>query len=161
MTESFDDFKQKHEQEQKGRERLAKDTPPEWEILKGEVSRFAIDRKTFNGYSFSWIPEPGCAKLILNDVAAFLFDGRVRNGVPEGYRVRFDRRPPGIGKQFIDDNPVPAKTWSLEPTIEGGEFRWSASEQVGKRSSAELGEEIAKQLSKHHIAYETAFGRAS
>ena len=160
MTENFDDFARKHEDEQKGRERLAKDTPPEWEILKGEVSNFAIDRKTFNSYPFSWLPEPGCAKLILNDVAAFLFDGRVRNGVPEGYRVRFDRRSPGVGRQFTDDNPVPVKTWSLEPIVEAGEFRWSVPE-LGKKSSAELAEEIAKQVSKHHIAYETAFGRAS
>ena len=160
VTGNFDDFKKKHEQEERDRETIAKETTAEWEILKGEVSKFAIDRKTCNGYPFSWFPEPGCAKLILNDVAAFLFDGRVKNGVPEGYRIRFDRRPPGAGRQFIDDNPIPVETWSLEPIIEAGNFRWAVAGR-GKQSSAELAEETAKQLSKHHIAYESAFGRAS
>ena len=161
MSEIFDDFARGHEQARMTRESLAKETDAEWEILKGEVSKFAIDCKTFNGYPFSWFPEPGAARLVLNDVAAFLLDGGVRDGVPEGYRVRFDRRPPRPGRQFTEDARVPATSWLLAPTIEDGEFRWSVSKQVGRKSSAELAEEIAKQLSRHHVAYETALGRAS
>jgi hypothetical protein len=100
--------------------------------------------------------------LVLNDVAATLFDRGERNGVPQDCRVRFDRRPAGFGKPWSDENsPVAAKTWSLEPMIENVEFLWFVSERAWRISSAELAEESAKELAKHHIAYEQAYGRAS
>jgi hypothetical protein len=61
---------------------------------------------------------------------------------------------------------TPASSFGRLPTRATCQFpsgfrRPIQSAEIGKKSSAELAEEIAKRLSKHHVAYETAFGRAS
>jgi hypothetical protein len=120
MAEDFDQFAQRHAQEQENRERLAKETKPEWEVLKGLTSQFALDSKGLGNYRFAWVPDPSsrCALLVLNDVAVTFLDHGERDGVPQKCRVRFGRRPPGQGRTWSDEeSPVAAKTWALEPMI--------------------------------------------
>jgi hypothetical protein len=161
---TFDDFAKKHEQRKQDEERLLKDTKPEWEILKGEISRFALDGKGIGSHQFRWVSDPSerTAFFILNDVAAFVSDSGEHNGVPQHCRVRFDRRPPDLNKLWVDDkSPVSSKTWSLKPMIEEGDFRWSVPERGWTFTSGQLAEEIAKQLAQHHIAYQKAYRRTS
>jgi hypothetical protein len=154
MSEGFDDFSRRHSQEQADRERLAKDTTPEWSILKG----FAAD---FDGHRFRWVSDPSLRVefLILNHVAA-IFSHSERNGTTINCTVRFDRRPPEPDKMFIEDkSEVSPKEWSLLPAIEGEAVVWFVPELGETHSSMELADAIAKELSEHNKRYEQHYGQ--
>jgi hypothetical protein len=162
MIENFDDFSRKRDEERRKQERLVKETKPEWEVLKGLVSQFALDGKGIDGYKFKSVPDlSGRPLLVLNSVSAVLFDRGDRSGVPQDCRVRFSRKPVGSGEDYVDDSPLAAKTWSLQPDILDDEFVWLVNGQGNRVSSVELAEEIAKELARFHIEYEKSYGRAS
>jgi hypothetical protein len=159
MSQDFDDFSRRCSQEQADRERLAKETTPEWSILKGFASDFA--GREFAGHTFHWVAEPSSWVdfLILNRVAAMFFHNE-RNGTVTNCRVSFDRRPPEPGKMYRDDrSEVSAKEWSLLPSIEGEAVVWFVPELGETHSSMELADAIAKELSEHHKRYEQHYGQ--
>jgi hypothetical protein len=161
MPENFDEFSRRHSQEQARRERLAKETRPEWSILKGFTSDF--DGRAFVGHKFRWVSDPSSRVefLILNHVAA-MFSHSERNGTTINCTVRFGRRPPEPGKMFIDDKSgVSPKEWSLLPGFEGeGEaVVWFVPELGETHSSMDLAGAIAKELSEHHKRYEQHYGQ--
>lgn len=158
MSKSFDDFSRRHSQEEADRQRLARETTPEWSILKGFAADFA--GREFAGQKFQWVPDPSSWVdfLILNYVAA-MFCHSERNGTTTNCMVRFDRRPPEPGKMFLEDKSgVSAKEWSLLPTIEGEVVVWFVPELGETHSSMELADAIAKELSEHHKRYEQHYG---
>jgi hypothetical protein len=166
MAEDFDQFAQQHsrnrEIEQQNRESLARETKPEWAVLKGLVSRFALDGKEFGGHKFEWSPysASGYEFLRLKDVAVTFSDRGDRNGVPQNCRVRFTRRPLESGRMWVDDEPpLEPLEWSLGPVIESESLAWSVPELRETLSSADLAEKIVIELSKYHAAYEEAYGR--
>lgn len=159
MVENFDDFARRQEIQQQNHERLAKETKPEWSVLKGLVSRFALDGKEFSGYKFEWTPYSAPEFLGLGNVAAMFLDQGERNGVPQRCRVRFARRPLEPGRQWVNETPVEPLEWSLEPVIEGESLAWSIPRLKLTLSSADLAEKIAIELSKYHTAYEESWGR--
>ncbi|HEY2498276.1 MAG TPA: hypothetical protein VGK24_14525 [Candidatus Angelobacter sp.] len=164
MADDFDKFIQEHSQEQQGREKLSQETKPEWAVLKGLVSRFALDGKEFSGHKFEWAPYAASRSefLRLNDVAVIFLDQGERNGVPLNCRVRFTRRPLEPGRMWVDNEaPLEPLEWSLEPQIEGENLVWSVPKLGATLSSANLAEKIAIELSKYHAAYEKAYGRWS
>jgi hypothetical protein len=160
--ETFDEFSRKHDEAKQNAVRLKEETKPEWDMLQHFTAQFAHDEKRFGGYKFQWMPDYP-ARLVLNDVAVQFIVGRERNGVLEGCRVYFDRRPAEPGKMFLegrDEIPEP-KIWKLEPVVEKGEFLWREPEESFALSSAKLADKIALELSQRHIEYEKRFGRAS
>ena len=166
MAETFDDFSRKHDEIKQNAARLVEETKPEWDMLQHFTAQFALDERRLGDYKFQWIPDYP-ARLVLNDVAAQFLVGRDRNGVLEGCRVYFDRRPAGPGKMFLegkDEIPEP-KMWTSEANIgKSGDFVWRVSEdteELWTLSSAELADKIALQLSQRHIEYQKRFGRAS
>jgi hypothetical protein len=169
--DNFDDFARRRDKELQNRERLAKETKPEWEVLKGLASRFAIDAQGIDSYKFKWVSDlSGHPMMVLNDVSAILFDGGERDGVPQDCRVLFSRRPAGSGQAYPDESPVPEKTWSLKAEIvddtnvfpgHQDQLVWFVNERGRRMPSAELAEEIAKELARYHIEYEKEYGRAS
>ena len=161
MADSFDDFARKHQQEQENRKRLESETKPEWEIMKGFVSQFAADNKGIGGHRFEWeLSLTGRHMLRLNNVSALLINDANYGGSERTYGVRFSRRPTGSREVFIDDPPLPAKTWAIEPRILDGDFVWLVDELAREFSSAALADEIAKVLAAYDIEYEAAYGRA-
>jgi hypothetical protein len=163
LEEGFDDFARRHAEELQNREGLAKETKPEWHILKSEVSKFALDGKGIEGHKFDWATDlSGLPLLVLNNVSATLIDGGDRNGVPQNCRVIFSRRPPGPNQMYAEEESrVAAKTWHLEPEIRHGQFLWLVRELLGRRlSSSDLSEKIAEELARYHIQYEAAYGHA-
>lgn len=160
MSQSFDDFARKHEADKGDRARLTKETPAEYEILKGFISQFAVDGKGFGSRTFHWTNTPtGRPMLVLGNVAAVLTGASNKGGVPQNAGVRFTRKPAGSGQVYIDDQPMEEKVWDLEPEIVEGEFVWFVFERAKRFSTADLAEEIAKRLAQCHIEYEKAFGR--
>jgi hypothetical protein len=161
MSEGFDDFARKQEQEKQDKEQLARDAMSEWEIvLKGFVSQFAADVKGIGADRFQWEPYPSqrSASLVLGNMAATLYDSGERNGMPLRCHVLFDRRPLGPNKVWADpESPIAPKIWSLEPTVENGEFLWLVKERNLKVSSAKLADEIARELGERHIALQKAY----
>jgi hypothetical protein len=152
--ESFDDFAKARQLRQRYAETLAENTAAEWVILKGFVSQFALDAKDIDGHRFQWFPEPNAERLVLNYSSATLLNSSWSIGVPQTFRVHIDRRPPGPGQVYVcDEPPVPPKTWSLEPTVERGEFFWVVLELGWKMSSAKLASEIAKAVVEHYDEY--------
>ncbi len=121
--EDFDAFARKRDQELRNREKLVKETKPEWEVLKGLVSQFSLDGKGIDGYRFEWVPDlSGRPLLVLKNVCAILFDAGESGGVPQNCRVRFTRRPAGSGRAYPDESPLAQETWSLEADILDDEF---------------------------------------
>jgi|GEM_PF-3767449 len=161
MSENFDEFARRREGTRRDNEQLRRKAKPEWERLKGLLSALASDGKGIDGHRFEWTTDlTGNPLLVLNNVSATISLGPEQDGIHHG-KVRFTRRPAGVGKAFPDKSPVPDKTWSLEPMVENGEFLWFVFERAWKISSAELKEEIAKELARHHIEYQKAYGLAS
>lgn len=157
---AFDEFARRRQEEQRKRERVANEIRSEWEILKGFVSQFALDRRSIEGHTFAWVPDlSGRPLLVLNFVSAMLC-GDERVGAPLDYRIIFSRKPAGSGEAYPDDSPVPAKTWQLTGDIVNDNFAWCVNNDGG-RSSADIADAIAETLARYHIEYELAYGRAS
>jgi hypothetical protein len=163
MSEDFDAFAQRQSQneeiQRQNHERLTKETRPEWSVLKGLTSRFALDSKEFGGYKFEWAPYSAVYPdfLRLKDVAVTFLDRGERNGGPQNCRVRFARRPLEPGRVWVDDEePLEPLEWSLGPTIEGERLAWHVAELGETLSSADLAEKVAIALCKYHAAYEEA-----
>jgi hypothetical protein len=166
MPENFDDFAQQQSvseaNERRDRARLAQETKPEWAVLKGLVSRFALDGKEFGGHKFEWAPYPASRPefLRLKDVAVTFLDQGERNGVPQNCRVRFTRRPLKPLEMWVDDEfSPPPLDWSLNPVIQGESIGWLVPEVGAGFSSADLAEKIAIELSRYHSKYEDAYSR--
>ena len=160
MPDNFDDFAQRHSEDQQNLARLANETKPEWAVLKGLTSRFALDSKEFEGHRFEWVTHspvsPDC--LILDYVAAIFLDHGEKNGVPQGCRVLFTRKPLASNQVWAEDESrVAPQTWSLEPAIEGDSLVWSVRELGERLSSADLAEKIAIELAKYHKTYKAAY----
>jgi hypothetical protein len=142
----FDDFADELARKNEDRKRLERDTKPEWIVLQGFTEALAQDAK-------GDAREP---RLVLDCVAA-TFMSREVNGVPEGCRVVFDRRPAGEGKLWhLERSPLNRLTWSLRPTIKDDAIMWSVVEgfEDGKPfSSFEFAQKIGIELAKFHLAY--------
>ena len=161
----FDDFARRRDEDKHKRDRLANEIGSEWEILKGFVQQFALDRKSFDGHTFEWGSDlTGLPLLVLNFVSATLYEAQRAGTLPE-YRVIFSRKPAGPGRIYPDDSPLPKKTWHLKADIaRDGQFVWLVDEEERggpKRSSAKLADAIAEELARYHIEYDRAYGRAS
>jgi hypothetical protein len=157
---AFDDFARRRDEERQRRERLANEIRSEWEILKGFVSQFALDRRSIEGHTFAWVPDlSGRPLLVLNFVSAMLCGGE-REGAQPDYQIIFSRKPAGSGEAYPDDSPVPPNTWQLTADIVNDGFVWCVNKDGG-RSSAELADAIAERLARYHVEYEEAYGRAS
>jgi hypothetical protein len=90
---AFDDFARRRDEERQTRERLANEIRSEWEILKGFVSQFALDRRSIEGHTFAWVPDlSGRPLLVLNFVSAMLCGGE-RVGAQPDYQIIFSRKP--------------------------------------------------------------------
>lgn len=157
----FDDFAQKHANELENKKRIAKETKSEWDFLKNLLSKFALDGRGIDSYKFKWVSDlSGHPSLVLNNVSAILFDRRGPDGVAQGYRVRFSRKPAGLGRAYVDsESRVPEKSWSIEPDISNGKFVWFVYERGRRWATAEVAQEIATELAQYHIRYEKAYGR--
>jgi hypothetical protein len=142
---------------------LAPDVKPEWAVLKGLVSRFAIDEKKFDGHKLEWSPYQSMWPefLRLNDVAAIFSDGGSAYVVLQDCKVRFARRPLKSGGEIWMDteSPLDQIEWSLNPVAKGDSVAWYVPELQKTFSSAALAEQIAIELSKYHTAYQEAYGR--
>lgn len=139
---------------------LANEIKSEWEILKGFVSQFALDNRSIDGYRFTWTTDlAGHSLLVLNFVSGMLYGGE-RVGGQQDYRVVFSRKPAGSGEAYPDDSPLPPNTWQLTADIVSDNFVWCVNKDRG-RSSSELADAIAERLSRYHVEYEQAYGRAS
>ena len=157
----FDDFARKQEQEKLDKDQLVREAMSEWEVaLKGFVSEFALNGKGIGPDKFQWQNDPSqrSSSLILNNVAATLYDSGERNGIPQRCGVLIGRKPPGPNQVWADpNNPIEPKRWSLEPTVENGEFVWLVKQLNRRISSAQLADTIAKELGECHIAYQKAY----
>jgi len=75
MAESFDSFASKHANDARNRERIRTEAKAEWDILKGFLSQFALDKRDFKGSPFqSALTLLGEEMLVLGSVAA-IFEG--------------------------------------------------------------------------------------
>ncbi|HTD25058.1 MAG TPA: hypothetical protein VK738_20585 [Terriglobales bacterium] len=153
MFESFDEFAEQKSQEVEGRKVIERETKPEWAMLKGLTESLALDGKGIDPHKFEWA-SGGAPRLILDHVAAS-FLHRERNGLPQDCRVRFDRRPPGLGKMYLEEeSPLTPVVWDLKPVAVDEHVCWFIAE-LGDAplSSSELADQIAVQLAKFHLAY--------
>ncbi len=101
MFEGFDEFAEQNSQRVQDRNVIKCETKPEWEMLKGLTESLALDGKGIEPHLFEWALD-GAPRLILDHVAAS-FLHRERNGVPQDFRIRFDRRPAGPGKMYLEE----------------------------------------------------------
>jgi hypothetical protein len=162
LEEGFDGFVRRQTEELQNRARLAKETKPEWHVLKSEMSRFAADGKGIDDRKFEWGQDlSGHSLLALGYVSATPLDRGERNGVPQDCYIIFSRRPLGSNQVYaVDQSRLPAKTWHLEPEIRDGQFLWFVRELSRRLSSSDLSEKIAEELARYHIEYETAYRSA-
>jgi hypothetical protein len=163
MVDEFDSFARQQEELEQQRRNLVSDVKPEWAVLKGLVSRFALDEKKFDGYKFEWTPYQSMWPefLRLNDVAAIFSDRGSAYVVLQDCKVRFARRPLKSGGEFWQDaeSPLDQIEWSLNPVARGDSVAWYVPELQKTLSSSALAEQIAIELSRYHTAYQKAYGR--
>jgi hypothetical protein len=151
----FEDFANEHRQRTENAKRLDSDTKPEWEILKQEAARFAVEGKEFDGEKFEWAPYPAYYPdfLKLGNVAAtFLY--REILSAPD-FRIRLTRRPEAPGTMWAggEKSPLNAIEWSLRTSIQSDGIVWTIAEMNEAFSTAALAEKVAVELSKYHLAY--------
>jgi hypothetical protein len=161
MADEFDNFARQQEEPDQQRGKLATDVKPEWAVLKGLVSRFALDEKGFDRHKFEWAPYRSMWPefLRLNQVAAIFSDGGSAYVVLRDCKVRFARRPlkPGGEAWMDDESPLDQIEWSLSPVTKGDSVMWHIPELQKTLSSADLAELIAIELSRYHQAYQEAY----
>jgi hypothetical protein len=163
MDDKFDDFARQHEEGKQQRRKLAPEVKPEWAVLKGLVSQFALDERRFDGHDLEWTPYKSMWPefLRLNDVAAIFSDGGSAHVVLRDCKVRFARRPlKSSGEKWAhDESALDQIEWSLNPVPQDDSVVWYVPELKRSFSSAALAEQIAIELSKYHTAYQEAYGR--
>lgn len=163
MADEFDSFARQQEELEQQRRKLASEVKPEWAVLKGLVSRFALDEKEFDGYKFEWTPYQSMWPefLRLNDVAAIFSDGGSAYVVLRDCKVRFARRPlKSSGEKWANaKSALDEIEWSLNPVFEGDSVAWHIPELQKTLSSSALAEQIAIELSNYHTAYQQAYRR--
>jgi hypothetical protein len=166
MEQSFDDFARKHVSDGHGRTRLTQETAAEWEVLKGLVSQFSLDKRVFGNQIFEWSNTlVGQSMLSLGNVAAVLKDDGLIGGVPKNTRVEFTRRPIRALDSALesyavdDDSPVEDINWGMELEIDNGELVWRSTALSEPCSASDFAERIATMLAQYHVAYERAYGR--
>jgi hypothetical protein len=154
MTDDFDSFARKLSQEKQDREKLARDTAPEWIMLKGFTESLAVDGKGIESDKFEWVADEYEPRVVLDKVAA-IFQTRMKNGMPIECRLRFGRKPLGPGQQWANEKePLTPVVWILKPMVVGDDIHWSVPEaSETPLSSAELADQIAILLAKFHLAY--------
>jgi len=160
MSENFDDFAEGRNKRARDEATLAREMMPEWIVLKGLVSQFALDDKEFGGYKFEWAPYPAPYPefLRLDQVAATFSHHGTRNGMPQDCQVHIARRQLKSGEIWVNaDSPLEPIEWSLVPEIRDGIVLWRIPELGTTFSSAELAEKIAIELSKYQEAYTEAY----
>ncbi len=154
MTDNFDDFAARHKKEDDDRKRLAEEIGPEWFALRGFVASLAQEGKEFDGHKLEWVSDATC--LVLDNLGAFLQQREI-NGNVSDCRIRFDRKPIGPNRIWVDErSPLEPVVWSLEPTLVDDSFRWSITNVGVPRpafSSAELSQKIGIKLAEFHLAY--------
>ncbi len=155
MVESFDDFSRKYDEDKSDKARLAKAANAQWELLKGLVKKFAGDGRSFDGHHFSFINEPLCPLLVLNNVSAALIDKSTPDKPVTGYQAVFSRKPAGPLQSYAGDkSPLSERTWNLELGLLRDEFTWTVDGTQFYPTSA--CDEIAKELARYHLEYELA-----
>jgi hypothetical protein len=160
MSEKFDDFMEGRNNRARDEAMLAKETMPEWIVLKGLASQFALDGKEFGGHNFEWAPYPAPYPefLRLDQVAATFLHHGTKNGIPLECQVHITRRPLKSGEVWISgDSPLEPIEWSLVPEMRDGTVLWRIPELGKTFSSAELAEKIAIELSRYQEAYVEAY----
>lgn len=133
----------------------------EWQRLKA-MTRSLTAGKEVDGNPFEWSPYGAYYPdfLRLKEVAASFFDRGVRNGVPQGCSIRFDRRSPEPNAMFLEEkSPVAAEVWALEFQTDGRAVIWWVKELGKSLTSAELAAQVGIRLVKQYESYEHAFGR--
>jgi hypothetical protein len=161
MSENFDDFAEGRNKRARDEAMLARETMPEWTVLKGLVSQFALDGKEFGGHRFEWAPYSARYPdfLRLDQVAATFLDRGTKNGMPQDCQIHIARRQLKSGEVWISgDSPLEPIDWSLAPEMRDDTVLWRIIPELEKMfSSAELAEKIAIELSKYQEAYAEAY----
>jgi hypothetical protein len=159
MAENFDDFAEERNNRARDEAMLASAAMPEWGVLKGLVSQFALDGKGFGGHRFEWAPYPEFLRL--DQVAATFSHHGARNGVPQDCQVHIARRQLNSGEIWVSgDSPLDPIEWSLVPEMRDEIVLWRIPELGGKTfTSAQLAEKIAIEFSKYQEAYAEAYRR--
>jgi hypothetical protein len=165
MPDSFDDFEEidscYRATEEQNRRKLVKEAKPEWHVLKCFVSRLALEGKGYAGHKLEWSStssQPDALRL-KNVTVTFLDEGE-RDGILT-CSLRFAGMPIRRGHVGVETgSPLDPVEWCLRPVLldEGG-VGWFVCELGQTFSSAELAEEIVKELSRHFKAYEKTHKR--
>lgn len=122
-----------------------------WEVLKQTTSETAARVGSVDGKPFEWNPYPF---LKLEYVAATFTPGILAGGELRGCRVVFGRIPIAM---YVDDNPIAPRVWDLVLSINGNELAWDVNgDEIIGATSAELAEQIVKQLIEYRDEYQTA-----
>jgi len=160
MTD-FDEFLQKRNAAESMKARdtilLFSDAGKEWQRLKDRV-REITDGKSLGAEKFEWssYPAPYPDFLKLKDVAA-TFIVTVAAGIPaQNFRIVFARRPLRANEMWVDDEPIPAKTWLLNLEATNGIFYWSQKQSAVKWTTEGFAGYIAQQLVEYYEAYTAA-----
>jgi hypothetical protein len=122
-----------------------------WEQLKEATHTTATRVVGIDGKPFEWNPFPF---LKLEYVAATLTPGMLAGGALQGCRVVFGRIPFGM---YADDSPLAPLVWDLALSVRGNELVWDVNgDEIIGVSSAELAEQIVRQLIEYRDEYQTA-----
>jgi hypothetical protein len=165
MPDSFDDFEQidscYRATEERNRRKLVKDAKPEWHLLKCSVSRLALEGKGYEGHKFEWSSSSSQSdSLRLKNVSVTFLDEGERDGIL-ACSLQFAGMPIRRGNVAVENgSPLGPVEWFLRPVLvdEGG-VGWFVCELGQTFSSAELAEEIVKELSRYYKAYEKTHKR--
>ncbi len=165
MRDSFHDFEEidscYRATEEQIRRKLVKDAKPEWHQLKCFVSRLALEGKSYDGHKFEWSSSSSQSdSLRLKNVSVTFLDEGERDGILScslqfaGMRVR-------RGDVGVENGSLPALVeWFLRPVLlDHGSVGWFVCELGQTFPSADLAEEIVKELSKYHKIYEQTYER--
>jgi len=165
MPDSFDDFEEidscYRSTEEQNRRNLAKNAKPEWHQLKCFVSRLAVEGNGYDGHKFEWSASPSRSdSLKLKNVTATFLDEGERDGILN-CSLQFAGTPTRRGDAGPANGSLPAPVeWFLRPVLlDNGGVGWFVCELGQTFSSAELAEEIIKQLSSCYKAYEKVHKR--
>lgn len=162
MVDSFDEFSKKREQQKQEREKVERDTKPEWVALKGFAESLAQDGKGVDDFKFEWVPDAHSPRLVLGAVAATFMERPKPQGLIE-YRIGFARKPAGLNKQWMDDAPFEPQDWTLIPKGVGDDIQWMVAEvntELNKQvrfSSSDLAGKVGIKLAELLDVYNKAF----
>jgi hypothetical protein len=147
--------------EEQNRRKLMKDAKPEWHLLKSFVSRIALETKAYEGHKFEWSSGSSQSdSLTLKNVSVTFLDEGERDGILS-CSLQFAAMPirrDGVG---VSNGSLPDPVeWFLRPVLldESG-VGWFVCELGQTFLSAELAEQIVKELSRYYNVYEKTHKR--